>query len=224
MAGGLPVAPCVLEVLREGPAVQRLRPRDAAVEVARDPVGVPRDEFVDGPDRLKGQVGRPACRAHQERPRRGRDRRGRPRRGGGTSLRLAPARRRARVAASPRARGRAAALIGSGACRLAEGAGFEPATLAGCGFQDRRLQPLGHPSTEHLTPFGRSGVRLFDGFVGNGHQRGTGPRPREPTGTTEPSRGGAGALRHGKSGVMRSRPPMYGRRTSGTVTLPSASW
>ena len=30
---------------------------------------------------------------------------------------------------------------------LAEGAGFEPASLAASGFQDRRFQPLTHPST-----------------------------------------------------------------------------
>ena len=27
-----------------------------------------------------------------------------------------------------------------------EGVGFEPTTLSGNGFQDRRLRPLGHPS------------------------------------------------------------------------------
>jgi hypothetical protein len=29
---------------------------------------------------------------------------------------------------------------------LAEGVGFEPTNLSVCGFQDRRLKPLGHPS------------------------------------------------------------------------------
>jgi hypothetical protein len=29
---------------------------------------------------------------------------------------------------------------------LAEGEGFEPPDLSVCGFQDRRLKPLGHPS------------------------------------------------------------------------------
>ena len=31
---------------------------------------------------------------------------------------------------------------------LAEGVGFEPTELSLNGFQDRRLKPLGHPSTE----------------------------------------------------------------------------
>ena len=30
--------------------------------------------------------------------------------------------------------------------KLAEGEGFEPPDLSVCGFQDRRLKPLGHPS------------------------------------------------------------------------------
>jgi hypothetical protein len=32
--------------------------------------------------------------------------------------------------------------------RMAEGVGFEPTTLSGNGFQDRRLRPLGHPSVK----------------------------------------------------------------------------
>ena len=31
---------------------------------------------------------------------------------------------------------------------MAEGVGFEPTELSLNGFQDRRLKPLGHPSTE----------------------------------------------------------------------------
>ncbi len=32
--------------------------------------------------------------------------------------------------------------------RLAEGVGFEPTELTLSGFQDRRLKPLGHPSSQ----------------------------------------------------------------------------
>ena len=40
--------------------------------------------------------------------------------------------------------------------RVAEGAGFEPASLAASGFQDRRFQPLTHPSGWNRSPFGSS--------------------------------------------------------------------
>ena len=33
---------------------------------------------------------------------------------------------------------------------MAEGEGFEPPDLSVCGFQDRRLKPLGHPSRSSL--------------------------------------------------------------------------
>ena len=39
-----------------------------------------------------------------------------------------------------------APLIGLLLNDVAEGVGFEPTTLSGNGFQDRRLRPLGHPS------------------------------------------------------------------------------
>ena len=38
-------------------------------------------------------------------------------------------------------------------CFLAEGTGFEPARLSPSGFQDQRLQPLGHPSACYFTIF-----------------------------------------------------------------------
>jgi hypothetical protein len=36
---------------------------------------------------------------------------------------------------------------------VAEGVGFEPTNLSVCGFQDRRLKPLGHPSNKIFLPF-----------------------------------------------------------------------
>jgi hypothetical protein len=36
---------------------------------------------------------------------------------------------------------------------LAEGVGFEPTELSLNGFQDRRLKPLGHPSTKNGSDF-----------------------------------------------------------------------
>ena len=39
----------------------------------------------------------------------------------------------------------------SGRMRMAEGEGFEPPDLSVNGFQDRRLRPLGHPSTTNAS-------------------------------------------------------------------------
>ena len=46
--------------------------------------------------------------------------------------------------------------------KMAEGVGFEPTELSLNGFQDRRLKPLGHPSTKNvLIPFYKIQVNIF---------------------------------------------------------------
>jgi hypothetical protein len=49
---------------------------------------------------------------------------------------------------------------------LAEGVGFEPTNLSVCGFQDRRLKPLGHPSNKIFLPFCSTYVNLIAYDVG----------------------------------------------------------
>ncbi len=45
---------------------------------------------------------------------------------------------------------------------MAEGVGFEPTVLSYNGFQDRRLKPLGHPSTsDEYIPFQESTVNTL---------------------------------------------------------------
>ncbi len=54
-------------------------------------------------------------------------------------------------------------------CNLAEGVGFEPTDVSVNGFQDRRLQPLGHPSEGKNTTIIelRKSSAVFGGSGGN---------------------------------------------------------
>jgi hypothetical protein len=45
---------------------------------------------------------------------------------------------------------------------MAEGEGFEPPDLSVCGFQDRRLKPLGHPSASCFLVIVGSGLLVVE--------------------------------------------------------------
>ncbi len=77
---------------------------------------------------------------------------------------------------------------------MAEGVGFEPTDLSVCGFQDRRLRPLGHPSPQHLLPSRRVNVNV-GGLKWGGRRRNgeTEKRRKERCGEAE---------KRGKSNLM----------------------
>ena len=83
----------------------------------------------------------------------------------------------------------------SNSIEMAEREGFEPPELSLNGFQDRRLKPLGHLSVPE-TSF--STHRLLELTALRNLQD-----------------------RYFFLGSIRSAPPIYGRSTSGTVTVPS---